>query len=101
MGSVLRMPVISLDRDSALAKCRSLELCLVIADMNGEKQFSPLNKGLMLVIGSESHGVSPFWKDNADRIFSIPGSGRAESLNAAVAAGIICYELSRPAGIPG
>jgi TrmH family RNA methyltransferase len=46
-----------------------------------------------LVIGSEAHGVSPELRSMATEI-SIPTSG-VESLNAAVAAGILLYEARR------
>jgi TrmH family RNA methyltransferase len=45
------------------------------------------------VIGNESRGVSSALMDRAKHILSIPGSGTAESLNAATAAGICMYLL--------
>lgn len=50
-----------------------------------------------LVIGSESHGISPEVESRCDRRVSIPCRGGAESLNAAVACGILLYELGRHA----
>ena len=46
-----------------------------------------------LVVGSEAHGLSPFWRQRLDRALTIPGVGRAESLNAAVATGILLHYL--------
>ncbi len=43
----------------------------------------------MVVIGNESRGIRPELLALATRTITIPGAGRAESLNAAVAAGII------------
>ncbi len=48
-----------------------------------------------LVIGSEAHGVSAEALDAAAARVSIPMVGRAESLNAAVAAGVILFEALR------
>jgi len=48
-----------------------------------------------LIIGNESSGVSPLFIDNADINVTIKMKGRAESLNASVAASIILYELSK------
>jgi TrmH family RNA methyltransferase len=45
------------------------------------------------VIGSEAHGVSEAWSRGAIGV-SIPTAG-VESLNAAVAAGILLYEARR------
>ena len=54
-----------------------------------------------LVIGSEARGLSSFWRQRLDRAVSIAGADRAESLNAAVAAGIILHYLRAPEGAPG
>jgi TrmH family RNA methyltransferase len=48
-----------------------------------------------LIIGSEAHGVSPEGMAFADGTVSIPMVGRAESLNAAVAASVVMYEALR------
>lgn len=51
-----------------------------------------LNEGILL-IGNESRGLSKTVVDMADHQITIPRRGRAESLNAAVATGIICGRL--------
>ena len=45
-----------------------------------------------LVIGSEAHGISADVEASCTARLSIPGSGGSESLNAAMAAAILCYE---------
>ena len=52
----------------------------------------------LLVIGNESQGISPALKSQLDHQISIPRieTKGAESLNAAVACGIICGQLIRP-----
>lgn len=49
-------------------------------------------KQLALVVGSEAHGVSPEALAMCTHTVTIPGGSGVESLNAAVAAGILCYE---------
>jgi len=64
-------------------------------------QVSLAGEAWALVVGSEAHGLSPFWRERLDEAVTIPGtgqalrlgSGQAESLNAAVAAGIILHYL--------
>ncbi|MEE9161767.1 MAG: RNA methyltransferase [Candidatus Neomarinimicrobiota bacterium] len=46
-----------------------------------------------LVVGSEARGLGEFWRHRLDQAVSIGGAGRAESLNVAVAAGIILHYL--------
>jgi TrmH family RNA methyltransferase len=69
------------------------------ATLSGEPiaSVSKPGKGILL-IGSEAHGISqvlyPFIEKQI-RIPSAAGSG-AESLNAAVATALVCYEFTRP-----
>ena len=48
-----------------------------------------------LVIGSEGFGISKLVKDKCDFIIKIPMTGKINSLNASVAAGIVIYEVVR------
>lgn len=50
---------------------------------------------VVLVIGSEGKGLSRLVGETCDVVARIPMSGTAESLNAAVAAGIALYEIDR------
>lgn len=50
---------------------------------------------MALLIGSEAHGLTPEVQKLATDAVSIPGNDSTESLNAAVAAGILCYEGRR------
>lgn len=54
-----------------------------------------LSKPIALVIGSEAHGVSQELMDVCDEHLRIPMLGQVSSLNAAVAAGILLYEIRR------
>lgn len=48
-----------------------------------------------ILVGSEPHGLAPDDVQRADVRVSIPMPGSVESLNAAVAGGIVAYELMR------
>lgn len=50
-----------------------------------------------IVIGSESFGINKEILKMADYKYKISGTGKAESLNAAVATGIVLYEFSQKA----
>lgn len=49
---------------------------------------------LVLVIGSEGKGISQLVRENCDYLVQIPMHGIVNSLNAAVASGILLYEIS-------
>ena len=66
------------------------------ADMDGELMYDAnLTGPIGLVIGSEGEGVSRLVKEKCDFTVSIPMKGQIDSLNASVAAGILCYEVVR------
>jgi 23S rRNA (guanosine2251-2'-O)-methyltransferase len=50
---------------------------------------------LVVVVGSEGKGLSRLVRQNCDAVVSIPMAGPAESLNAAVAAGVVLAEIAR------
>lgn len=50
---------------------------------------------LVLLMGSEREGLSPDEKSVCDTLVRIPMSGRSDSLNLAVATGVMLYELAR------
>ena len=52
-------------------------------------------KKVAIIIGNEANGVSKEILDIADKKIKIPMFGKAESLNAAVATGIVLYEYVR------
>lgn len=51
-------------------------------------------ENLALVMGNEGQGISPFMVEQADQLVHISMKGQAESLNVAVAAGILMFYLS-------
>jgi tRNA G18 (ribose-2'-O)-methylase SpoU len=46
-------------------------------------------------MGSESHGLSEKWLNQADHLINIPMKGFADSLNVSVATAICLYEINR------
>ena len=54
-----------------------------------------LKGSLLIVIGSEGEGMAKNIREKCDFLLSIPMSGSVNSLNAAVAAGIVVFEAQR------
>lgn len=50
---------------------------------------------MVVVVGSEGKGLSRLVRQNCDQVVSIPMAGQTESLNAAVAAGVVLAEIAR------
>ncbi len=100
-GSLFRLPFLwGLDaaaaRDLLLARSISLFAALPAREDVPPAASVDLTSDCALIIGSEAHGVSSELRSVAREI-TIPTTG-VESLNAAVAAGILLYEIRRQRG---
>jgi TrmH family RNA methyltransferase len=99
MGALFRLPAVATTMEEFLPWIgeRGLELWVAAAD--GEPLLrstgSPRRPGLALVVGNEGAGVSPALQSAARRRVAIRLAPGAESLNVAVAAGILLYEVTR------
>ena len=101
MGSIFRMGIrVTDDLPGLLAGLVQQGASVLSSQLDGEPfyQRSPLNERFVLVIGSEGSGVTDEVKALATHKVKLPMRGGAESLNAAVAAGIMMYELTRDLG---
>ncbi len=87
MGAFARIPFVQTPLYEVLM---AASVPVLMADMSGQNAFSmTYPDDFVLVIGSESHGISPEVRSVSQKSLTIPRFGRAESLNAAVACGII------------
>ena len=101
MGSVFRMGVrVTDDLPGLLGRMAEEGASVLSSQLDGEPFYrrSPLNERFVLVIGSEGNGVTDEVRAIATHRVRLPMRGGAESLNAAVAAGIMMYELTRDLG---
>ena len=97
-GAVNHIAVVkAADLVAAARRIASLGWQLVAADSNARQSAwdSALSGLTALVIGSEAHGIQPELLELCDQRICIPMHGRVTSLNAAVAAGILLYEIRR------
>jgi TrmH family RNA methyltransferase len=91
MGSFLRVPVAVGSLPEAFAEAKAAQLAIMGAVLNGDNVHVANTKMApgVLVIGSESHGLSEEVESLLTQRLTIPRFGQAESLNAAVACGIL------------
>ena len=95
MGSVLRLPVLRGALHAPLTALKADGFRLLSAELNGSPPDRRITgRPVILVIGGEGRGVSGEISALADARVALPMRGRAESLNAAVAAGIFMYWLT-------
>ena len=95
MGSLARVKVTYVDLKIFLEKVGK-EIPIVVSSLNGTNIYeADLPTSALVILGNEARGVSSEIDVLGARRVLIPGSGRAESLNVSVSAGIICSEFYR------
>jgi TrmH family RNA methyltransferase len=94
MGAQFQHPAFHTSIDDLLAFLDRERIELWATDASGsalEKSGAPLR--LAIAVGNEGSGLSPAIRAKAIRTVSLPIAANVESLNVAVATGIILYEL--------
>jgi RNA methyltransferase, TrmH family len=98
MGSVFNVPFAqNIPFLQAYEQLKNLGYTLVAADIHGAKVYhaAQFPKKTALVVGNEGQGLAQDIRQHVDVSVKIPMLGKAESLNVAVACGIILYEIIR------
>ncbi len=98
MGSIFRMGLrVTDDLPGMLRGMVDQGASVISSQLDGAPFYerAPVGERYVLVIGSEGNGVTEAVKAVATHRVRLPMRGGAESLNAAVAAGIMMYELTR------
>lgn len=99
MGSVFRAPLVFTEGAEetllAVETLKNAGYALLAAELHGEPFYErgPLPKKLCLMIGNEGAGLSPALLAAATHRYRLPMAGGAESLNAAIAAAVMMYDL--------
>lgn len=97
-GAVEYVPVARIGNISqTLRELKQKGMWVAGADMGGEQAYyeADLTGPLVLVIGSEGHGMSRLTREQCDFVVRMPMAGRINSLNASVAGSILMYEVMR------
>ena len=99
MGAHFHMPILQLDWHEIEAICKnpSLAFKTILASANATTNIwqMDLAQPTAIIIGSEATGPGPEAQNLADQLIKIPMPGSSESLNAAIAASIIIFEVVR------
>lgn len=93
MGSIARVKVFYTDIGKWLSDQKDICIYATVLDGEDVTQMKKIKQGIIL-IGNESKGISPEIVQLANDRITIQNKGKAESLNAAVATGIILSHLT-------
>jgi TrmH family RNA methyltransferase len=99
MGAAFRLPAApaGVEQVVAWARGRGVEVIVTAADGTPLERWRRGPAPIALVVGNEGAGVSTGLAAVATRRVAIPLASTVESLNVAVAAGILLYEVMRDA----
>lgn len=98
MGSIYRVPFyVADDLQETILRLRQAGVHSYAAHLRGEKYYDRLDLtgATAFLIGNEGNGLKRETANLADAYLKIPMEGELESLNAAIAAGILMYEAHR------
>ena len=96
-GSHFHLPIYRMSLASFVEGAKKSDLPILATTLSREskdyRELSPL-EDFVLVMGNEGQGISSVMAESADQLVHISMKGRAESLNVAVAAGILMFYFS-------
>lgn len=98
MGAAFRLPAWSnADFFEVLEWAGENGIKTVCADIKSEKSYTELdwNEAKLLIFGSEGHGLTEAEMSSTNESLKIPMENEVESLNVAVACGVILFEAKR------
>lgn len=101
MGAIFRLPFAYVESlDEVMEQCAQLGITTYAAHLGGKNNYDKENYGggCAFLIGNEGNGLTDKLAGQADILVKIPMAGKAESLNAAVAAAVLVYEAARQRG---
>ncbi|WP_201305409.1 TrmH family RNA methyltransferase [Paenibacillus puerhi] len=101
MGSLFHLPIVAADLTECLPQAAEAGIQVVGTSLQGAVPMyeCDLRPATWIVIGNEGQGVSEAVSELVERHVLIPMQGRAESLNAAMAATVMLFEAARQRGI--
>lgn len=96
-GSHFHLPIYRMSSQSLLKETKEAAIPVLATTLSKDsvdyRELPPI-ENFVLVMGNEGQGISPLMAESADQLVHISMKGQAESLNVAVAAGILIFHLS-------
>lgn len=96
MGSIFRLPfAYAEDLKETIQKLKTQGISFYATHLKGKKSYKDIkySDSSAILVGNEARGLSDEVADLADTYVLIPMQGKVESLNAAVAAALMMYEV--------
>lgn len=97
VGAFFSMPIFECESRAALSWCRQHGIQTLAATPQAETLYTAvdLTGPVAIAVGTEQYGLSDIWLQTADQQVKLPMFGTTNSLNVAVAATLLLYEVVR------
>ena len=96
-GNHFHLPIYRMSSQRLLKEAKEAAIPVLATTLSKDsvdyRELPPI-ENFVLVMGNEGQGISPLMAESADQLVHISMKGQAESLNVAVAAGILIFHLS-------
>jgi TrmH family RNA methyltransferase len=97
IGAVFTVPTVAVSSEKAIDFLKAHDIQILTAQLQDSSLYYDVDmrRGTALVMGTESTGLTPVWRQAADTHIRIPMLGRLDSLNVSVSASILLFEAVR------
>lgn len=100
MGSIFAVPVVRATQEAFLDWRKGFKGLVAGTHLKGAVDYRTVrfaNRPVLLLMGNEQQGLPDALAETCDALVRIPQAGRADSLNLAVATGVMLFEIRREA----
>lgn len=97
LGGIFTNQVVACSNEQALAWLRAHNINIFTAQLQDSEWYYNTNMvpPTAIVMGTESTGLTDFWRQASNAKIKIPMLGELDSLNVSVSAAVLCYEAVR------
>lgn len=96
-GACFRIPLFKCSQEQLLLYLSESDVTAYALEQQGNSIVweAELKQSCVIIVGNEGSGINPILQNSIKQSLSIPVDPRLESLNAAVAASVVLYEIAR------
>ena len=97
IGAIFTVPCVACSSKECIDFLKSKGISILTAQLQDSELYydTDMKKGVAIVMGTESTGLTDIWRKAADAHIRIPMLGRLDSLNVSVSAAILLFEAVR------
>lgn len=98
MGSIFNTPLVRMSKNDFMAWRKNWPGLVVGTHLAGAVDYREVDfesRPVLLLMGNEQQGLPDFLAETCDRLVLIPMAGKADSLNLAIATGIMLFHMAK------